>query len=45
MGSEAAVDDSRRQVPQQVGDMGADQLFRQLSKLGTQALQRRDGGE
>ena len=45
MGSEAAVDDPGRQVPQQVGDMGTDQLFRQLSKLRTQALQRRDGCE
>jgi len=40
-----AVDDAGRQVPQQVGDMRADQLFRQLSKLRTQALQRRDGCE
>ena len=45
MGSEPAVDDPGRQVPQQVGDMRADQLFRQLSKLRTQALQRRDGCE
>jgi hypothetical protein len=45
LGGEAAVDQARRQVPQQVDDVRAGQLLDQLAEPRPDAGQRRDRGE